>query len=83
MNDNRPVHVCWQGVHAVPKIDESDDVMRNTSIWPASAVHVMKNAFLLILNINEGNLTIILKNMFIKRITFPEPFASSCIKYNF
>ena len=83
MNDNRPVHLFWQGDHAVPEIDESDNVMRNTSIWPASAVHVMKYALLLILYINEGKLTIILKNMFIKRITFPEPFASSCIKYNF
>ena len=58
MNDNRSVQVCWKWNHAVPEIDDSDDVMRNTSIWPASVVHVMKYALLLILNINDGKLTI-------------------------
>jgi len=53
MNDNRSVQVCWKWHHAVPEISDSDDVMRNTSIWPASVVHVIKYALLLFLYIND------------------------------
>jgi len=58
MNDNRSVQVCCKWHHALPEIDDSDDVMRNTSIWPASVVHVMKYALLLFLYINDGKLKI-------------------------
>jgi len=74
MNDNRPVHLFWQGVHAVPEIDESDNVMRNTSIWPASAVHVVKNALLLILNINEGKPTIMF-NQYVHKQEYSSTFC--------
>ena len=49
MDDDWPVQLDRQGLYPMPEVDDSCDVMRNSSVWPARIVHVMESTLLVTL----------------------------------